>query len=105
MYEKDPETGAVDFSHNPFSMPQGGLMALEGDPLEVLGFQYDLAVQRLRNRVRGDPQPQARDHAPGLRVAGYPPGEVEARFPGLSTAFRYGRPAQGGCAAGIDRIR
>ena len=104
MYEKDPETGLVDFSHNPFSMPQGGLEALGGDPLDVLGFQYDLAYngyELVSGAIRNH-KPETMHRA--FEVAGYPPGEVEARFPGLSTAFRFGAPPHGGCAAGIDRI-
>jgi len=104
MYEKDPETGLVDFSHNPFSMPQGGLEALGGDPLDVLGFQYDLACngyELVSGAIRNH-KPETMHRA--FEVAGYPPGEVEARFPGLSTAFRFGAPPHGGCAAGIDRI-
>jgi len=104
MYEKDPETGVVDFSHNPFSMPQGGLEALGGDPLDVLGFQYDLACngyELVSGAIRNH-KPETMHRA--FEVAGYPPGEVEARFPGLSTAFRFGAPPHGGCAAGIDRI-
>jgi len=104
MYERDPETGKVDFSHNPFSMPQGGLEALDGDPLEVLGYQYDLACNGYE-LVSG----AIRNHRPAImkrafEVAGYPGDEVEARFPGLSTAFRFGAPPHGGCAAGIDRM-
>ena len=76
MYEKDDETGSVDFSHNPFSMPQGGRAALDGDPLDVLGYQYDppppppFALQRLRDRFGRDPEPQARDHVQGVRTGG-----------------------------------
>ncbi|MDJ1006805.1 MAG: aspartate--tRNA ligase [Paracoccaceae bacterium] len=104
MYERDPETGAVDFSHNPFSMPQGGLEALDGDPLEVLGYQYDLTCNGYE-LVSG----AIRNHKPEImhrafEVAGYPSDEVETRFPGLSTAFRFGAPPHGGCAAGIDRM-
>ncbi|MEL7025665.1 MAG: aspartate--tRNA ligase [Pseudomonadota bacterium] len=104
MYEKDGETGAIDFEHNPFSMPQGGLAALDGDPLEVKGFQYDLACNGYE-LVSG----AIRNHKPEImkrafELAGYPGDEVEKRFPGLSTAFRFGAPPHGGCAAGIDRI-
>ncbi|TCO73946.1 aspartate--tRNA ligase [Rhodovulum euryhalinum] len=104
MYEKDPETGAIDFSHNPFSMPQGGMAALEGDPLEVLGYQYDLACNgyelisgAIRNH-RLDVMFKA------FALAGYAEDEVRARFPSLVNAFRFGPPPHGGCAAGIDRI-
>ena len=104
IYEKDAETGRIDFEHNPFSMPQGGMAALEGDPLAVRGFQYDLACNGYE-LVSG----AIRNHVPEImfkafEIAGYPREEVEKRFSGLSTAFQYGAPPHGGCAAGIDRI-
>ena len=104
MYEKDPETGRVDFSHNPFSMPQGGLEALQGDPLKVLGYQYDLACNGYE-LISG----AIRNHKPEImfkafELAGYGRDEVEKRFGGMVKAFRYGAPPHGGCAAGIDRI-
>ena len=104
MYEKDPETGKVDFSHNPFSMPQGGMEALSGDPLKVTAFQYDLACNGYELVSGG-----IRNHRPDVMVkafeiAGYPASEVEKRFGGMLSAFRYGAPPHGGCAAGIDRM-
>ncbi|MCV2869562.1 aspartate--tRNA ligase [Defluviimonas sp. WL0002] len=104
MYEKDPETGRIDFSHNPFSMPQGGMEALEGDPLKVLGYQYDLACNGYE-LVSG----AIRNHKPEImfkafELAGYGHEEVEKRFGGMVKAFKYGAPPHGGCAAGIDRI-
>ena len=103
MYEKDDE-GKVDFSHNPFSMPQGGMEALSGDPLEVLGYQYDLACNGYE-LVSG----AIRNHKldimyKAFEIAGYPASEVEKRFGGMVKAFKYGAPPHGGCAAGIDRI-
>ena len=103
MYEKDDE-GKIDFSHNPFSMPQGGLEALNGDPLEVLGYQYDLACNGYE-LVSG----AIRNHKleimyKAFEIAGYGKDEVEKRFGGMVKAFRYGAPPHGGCAAGIDRI-
>ena len=104
MYEKDAETGRIDFSHNPFSMPQGGMAALDGDPLKVLGFQYDLACNGYE-LVSG----AIRNHKPEImfkafELAGYGKDEVEKRFGGMVKAFKYGAPPHGGCAAGIDRI-
>ncbi len=104
MYEADPETGKIDFSHNPFSMPQGGMEALAGDPLAVKGYQYDLACngyEILSGAIR--------NHTPEImyrafEIAGYPSSEVDKRFGGMVKAFRYGAPPHGGCAAGIDRI-
>ena len=104
MYERDAETGRVDFEHNPFSMPQGGIDALDGDPLDVLGYQYDLACNGYE-LVSG----AIRNHKPEImfkafEIAGYGKEEVEARFGGMVNAFKYGAPPHGGCAAGIDRI-
>ncbi|BAQ70196.1 aspartyl-tRNA synthetase [Rhodovulum sulfidophilum] len=104
MYEKDAETGAVDFEHNPFSMPQGGMEALDGDPLTVKGFQYDLACNGYE-LVSG----AIRNHRldimfKAFSLAGYSEDEVRRRFPSLVNAFRFGPPPHGGCAAGIDRI-
>ena len=104
MYEKDAETGKVDFSHNPFSMPQGGLDALSGDPLSVLGYQYDLACngyELLSGAIRNH-KPEIMFKA--FEMAGYGADEVRKRFGGMVNAFQYGAPPHGGCAAGIDRI-
>ena len=104
IYEKDEETGRIDFEHNPFSMPQGGMEALEGDPLQVKGFQYDLACNGYE-LVSG----AIRNHRPEImfkafEIAGYDENEVKNRFGGMVNAFQYGAPPHGGCAAGIDRI-
>ena len=104
IFEKDDETGKIDFEHNPFSMPQGGLDALDGDPLNVLGYQYDLACNGFE-LVSG----AIRNHQPELmfkafEIAGYNEDEVRRRFGGMVNAFQYGAPPHGGCAAGIDRI-
>jgi len=104
MYEKDEESGKVDFSHNPFSMPQGGMDALNGDPLEVLGYQYDLACNGYE-LISG----AIRNHKPEImfkafELAGYGEEEVRKRFGGMVNAFRFGAPPHGGCAAGIDRV-
>ncbi|WP_422000061.1 aspartate--tRNA ligase [Roseovarius mucosus] len=104
MYEADETTGKVDFSHNPFSMPQGGIDALSGDPLKVLGYQYDLACNGYE-LVSG----AIRNHKLDIMIkafelAGYGEEEVRKRFGGMVNAFQYGAPPHGGCAAGIDRI-
>ncbi|MGA9411618.1 MAG: aspartate--tRNA ligase [Roseobacter sp.] len=104
IYEKDAETGKIDFEHNPFSMPQGGMAALQGDPLEVLGYQYDLSCNGYE-LVSG----AIRNHKPEImfkafEIAGYGEDEVRKRFGGMVNAFQYGAPPHGGCAAGIDRI-
>ncbi|MCA0995218.1 aspartate--tRNA ligase [Alloyangia pacifica] len=104
IYEKDEESGEIDFEHNPFSMPQGGMDALNGDPLDVRGFQYDLACNGYE-LVSG----AIRNHKPDVmlkafEIAGYGEEEVKSRFGALYQAFHYGAPPHGGCAAGIDRI-
>ena len=104
IYEKDEETGKIDFEHNPFSMPQGGMDALLRDPLEVKGYQYDLACNGYE-LVSG----AIRNHKPEImfkafEIAGYDESEVRKRFGGMVNAFQYGAPPHGGCAAGIDRI-
>ncbi|MFU1479322.1 aspartate--tRNA ligase [Roseovarius sp. C7] len=104
IYEQDEETGKIDFEHNPFSMPQGGMAALEGDPLAVKGWQYDLACNGYE-LVSG----AIRNHKPEImlkafELAGYGEDEVKNRFGALFNAFHYGAPPHGGCAAGIDRI-
>lgn len=103
MYEKTDE-GKIDFSHNPFSMPQGGLEALMGDPLKVYAYQYDLACNGYEVISGG-----IRNHKPEImykafELAGYPNSEVDKRFGGMVKAFKYGAPPHGGCAAGIDRL-
>ena len=102
MYEKTDE-GKIDFSHNPFSMPQGGLDALQGDPLSVYAYQYDLACNGYELISGG-----IRNHKPEImykafELAGYPNSEVDKRFGGMVKAFKYGAPPHGGCAMGIDR--
>jgi len=104
IYEQNAETGKIDFEHNPFSMPQGGMEALEGDPLAVLGYQYDLSCNGYE-LVSG----AIRNHKPEImfkafEIAGYDENEVRKRFGGMVNAFQFGAPPHGGCAAGIDRI-
>ncbi|MBO7072807.1 MAG: aspartate--tRNA ligase [Acetobacter sp.] len=105
MYERNEETGLIDFSHNPFSMPQGGLEALENkNPLDILAYQYDLVCNGVELSSGA-----IRNHLPevmirAFEIAGYPESEVHARFGGMLNAFRYGAPPHGGSAPGIDRI-
>ncbi len=104
IFEKDEETGKLDFDHNPFSMPQGGMDALNGDPLAVRGWQYDLACNGYE-LVSG----AIRNHQPEImfkafELAGYGEDEVRKRFGGMVNAFKFGAPPHGGCAAGVDRI-
>ena len=104
IYEQDEESGKIDFEHNPFSMPQGGMDALNGDPLAVKGYQYDLACNGYE-LVSG----AIRNHKPEImfkafEIAGYGEDEVRKRFGGMVNAFQFGAPPHGGCAAGIDRI-
>ncbi|MEK9670928.1 MAG: aspartate--tRNA ligase [Rhodospirillaceae bacterium] len=105
MYELNEETGKVDFSHNPFSMPQGGLDALNSqDPLDVLAFQYDIVCNGIELSSGA-----IRNHRPDIMVkafeiAGYDAETVESQFGGMYRAFQYGAPPHGGSAPGIDRI-
>ncbi len=105
MYELNEETGQIDFSHNPFSMPQGGMAALETqDPLTIKAFQYDIVCNGVELSSGA-----IRNHRPEIMlrafaIAGYAAEEVEARFGGMLNAFRYGAPPHGGSAPGIDRI-
>jgi aspartyl-tRNA synthetase len=105
MYELNEETGQVEFSHNPFSMPQGGLEALETqDPLTIKAYQYDIVCNGVELSSGA-----IRNHRPDIMykafaIAGYPASEVEARFGGMLNAFKYGAPPHGGSAPGIDRI-
>ncbi|WP_366656772.1 aspartate--tRNA ligase [Fodinicurvata sp. EGI_FJ10296] len=105
MFELNEDTGRVDFSHNPFSMPQGGLEALENqDPLTIKAFQYDIVCNgvelssgAIRNH-RADIMYKAFD------IAGYPAEVLEERFGGMLSAMKFGAPPHGGSAPGIDRI-
>jgi aspartyl-tRNA synthetase len=105
MYEWSEEEKKVDFSHNPFSMPQGGLEALQSqDPLTVKAFQYDIACNGFELASGG-----IRNHRPdamvkAFEIAGHGERDVEERFGALHRAFQYGAPPHGGMAAGIDRI-
>ena len=105
MYEINEDTNKLDFSHNPFSMPQGGLKALEEkDPLEILGFQYDIVCNGVELSSGA-----IRNHVPEImfkafEIAGYKKEEVMEKFGGMVNAFSYGVPPHGGIAPGIDRI-
>ncbi|HEX2764203.1 MAG TPA: aspartate--tRNA ligase [Allosphingosinicella sp.] len=105
MFEYDEEAKKVDFSHNPFSMPQGELEALETkDRLEILAYQYDIVCNGVELSSGA-----IRNHRPDIMykafgIAGYAKEEVDASFPGMINAFKYGAPPHGGSAPGIDRI-
>ncbi len=105
MYEWNEEEGKIDFSHNPFSMPQGGLEALESkDPLDILAYQYDVVcngVELSSGAIRNH-KPEIMEKA--FAIAGYPREELEKRFGGMLRALQYGAPPHGGIAPGIDRI-
>ncbi|HYM04877.1 MAG TPA: aspartate--tRNA ligase, partial [Stellaceae bacterium] len=105
MFEFNEDEKKIDFSHNPFSMPQGGLDALKNkDPLDVLAYQYDIVCNGVELASGA-----IRNHRPDImleafRIAGYEAAEVERRFGGMLNAFRYGAPPHGGMAPGIDRM-
>jgi aspartyl-tRNA synthetase len=105
MYELNEETGLVDFSHNPFSMPQGGMEALNSqDPLTINAFQYDIVCNGIELSSGAIRNHRADIMLRAFEIAGYPASEVEARFGGMLQAFRYGAPPHGGSAPGIDRM-
>jgi len=105
MFELDDDTGKIEFSHNPFSMPQGGIDSLESqDPLDVLAYQYDIVCNGVELSSGA-----IRNHRPDIMykafdIAGYSKEVVEEEFSGLLNAFKYGAPPHGGSAPGIDRI-
>ena len=105
MFEYDEDAKKVDFSHNPFSMPQGGMEALETmDPLDILAWQYDIVCNGVELSSGA-----IRNHRPDImykafEIAGYTAEEVDTNFPGMIGAFKYGAPPHGGSAPGIDRI-
>jgi aspartyl-tRNA synthetase len=105
MFEWNEDEKKVDFSHNPFSMPQGGMQALlQKDPLDILAYQYDIVCNGVELSSGA-----IRNHRPDVmlkafEIAGYPASVVEEKFGGMLNAFRYGAPPHGGIAPGIDRI-
>ncbi len=105
FYEKNEEDGSIEFSHNPFSMPQGGLEALENkNPFDILAYQYDFVCNGYEMASGG-----VRNHSPEIlkkafELAGYDEEVVKSKFPSLYTAFSYGAPPHAGMAPGIDRI-
>jgi aspartyl-tRNA synthetase len=105
MYEYNDEQKKIDFSHNPFSMPQGGMEALESkDPLEILAWQYDIVCNGVELSSGA-----IRNHRPDImykafEIAGYTKEEVDRDFSGMINAFKFGAPPHGGSAPGIDRI-
>ncbi|MFC9228272.1 aspartate--tRNA ligase [Streptomyces decoyicus] len=105
MFEKDEDTGKIEFSHNPFSMPQGGLEALETkDPLDILAWQYDIVCNgtELSSGAIRNHEPEVMYKA--FAIAGYDKESVEAEFGGMLRAFKFGAPPHGGIAPGVDRI-
>ncbi len=105
MYERDETTDKIIFTHNPFSMPQGGLKALETmEPTEILAYQYDLVCNGIELASGA-----VRNHSPEImrkafEIAGYSEDEVEKRFSALYNAFQFGAPPHAGMAPGVDRI-
>ncbi|MCL2412479.1 MAG: aspartate--tRNA ligase [Treponema sp.] len=105
MYGLNDETGVVEFTHNPFSMPQGGLEALETkNPLDILAWQYDIVCNGIELSSGA-----VRNHLPevmtkAFEIAGYTQADIEKKFPALFNAFHYGAPPHAGMAPGIDRI-
>src|SRR5262249_37751609 len=105
MYELNEETGQIDFSHNPFSMPQGELEALNTqDPLTIKAYQYDIVCNGIELSSGAIRNHRADIMVRAFEIAGYSAADVEARFGGMLNAFRYGAPPHGGSAPGIDRM-
>lgn len=105
MYERDELTGKVDFSHNPFSMPQGGMDDLQSkDPEQIYAYQYDAVCNgfELCSGAIRNHKPEIMEKA--FALAGYDKSVLEAKFGGMLNAFKFGAPPHGGCAFGIDRI-
>jgi aspartyl-tRNA synthetase len=105
MFERNPDTGKIEFSHNPFSMPQGAMEALvQKDPLEILAYQYDIVCNGIELSSGA-----VRNHKPEImykafEIAGYGPEVVEEKFGGMLRAFKFGAPPHAGIAPGVDRI-
>ena len=105
MYEVDEDTGEYIFTHNPFSMPQGGMNALMGDdPTQVLAYQYDLVCNGIELASGAVRNHDIEIMKKAFEIAGYSEEELKTRFSGLYTAFQYGAPPHAGMAPGIDRI-
>lgn len=105
MYEQNEKTGAIDFAHNPFSMPQGGMAALNSqNPLDIKAYQYDCVCNgfELCSGAIRNHRPDIMERA--FAIAGYDRAALEHKFSGMLNAFRFGAPPHGGCAFGIDRM-
>ncbi|HNZ83023.1 MAG TPA: aspartate--tRNA ligase [Sedimentibacter sp.] len=105
MYEVDEETGATAFTHNPFSMPQGGLKSLiEKDPLDIIAFQYDIVCNGIELSSGAVRNHDLDIMIKAFEIAGYTKDELQTKFASLFNAFKYGAPPHAGMAPGIDRI-
>ena len=105
MYQKNTETNKIEFSHNPFSMPQGGLNALEKkDPLDIKAYQYDIVCNGVELSSGAIRNHKKEIMIKAFEIAGYTKKDLEKQFSGLLQAFNFGAPPHGGCAPGIDRI-
>ncbi len=105
MFEYDDKKKKIEFSHNPFSMPQGGLETLNTkDPLDIMAYQYDMVCNgfELSSGAIRNHRPDVMEKA--FAIAGYPKEELERKFSGMLNAFKFGAPPHGGCGIGIDRI-
>ena len=105
MYELDPQTKKIDFSHNPFSMPQGGMESLNNkDPLDILAWQFDIVCNGVELSSGAIRNHKLDIMIKAFEIAGYSKDELVNRFGSLSEAFKFGAPPHGGSAPGIDRI-
>ena len=105
MYETDEETGKIIFTHNPFSMPQGGLEALNTkDPLEILAWQYDIVCNGVELSSGAVRNHELKTMVKAFEIAGYTEQELKEKFSSLYNAFQYGAPPHAGMAPGVDRL-
>ena len=105
MYELDPKTKKIDFSHNPFSMPQGGMESLnKTNPLEILAWQFDIVCNGVELSSGAIRNHKLDIMIKAFEIAGYSKEDLINRFGSLSEAFKFGAPPHGGSAPGIDRI-
>ena len=105
MYEEDEETGQILFTHNPFSMPQGGLRALETmDPLDVLAYQYDIVVNGVELSSGAVRNHDLATMVKAFAIAGYDEATIKEKFSALYHAFQFGAPPHAGMAPGVDRM-
>ena len=105
MFEQDEESGQIIFTHNPFSMPQGGMQALlEKDPCDILAYQYDIVCNGVELSSGAVRNHDIEIMKKAFSIAGYTEDDLKEKFKSLYTAFQYGAPPHAGMAPGVDRM-